>query len=213
MIEILPIFEPAAMWNLRVAATMAAALPVRVVVADGDRTILEVMRPPLPVASEHPVLSPCWFRSMVVQARSGVYAITGPLMDSLEHADALSVRVTLAHSGDVLPGGVCRLDHHDESVYVLASELPAAGVRQALCDGDDDREGMTGIAAPPAVSCLEDRGTAVTLVSATFPPVAEARPGAVDVDVVHSLLARCRAVELIEDLDARSDEGGGGQSS
>ncbi|MGH9153616.1 MAG: hypothetical protein ACRD03_14705 [Acidimicrobiales bacterium] len=186
-------FDPSTFWHLRASATLAAAVSARVLLTDGARTLVEVRRPPLPEHAGHPLVPPCWFRSMVVHGRLGFPHGTNPLVDQLVAAARLAVRVELDHPGASLPGGVWRLDHPSTSTYVFATALPACSARAAV--GAVTADG----------GFLEDSATGVTLVSATMAGEtagAEAAYGA-----ALDMLARCAAAELVADLEQAASEG------
>lgn len=179
-----PPFDDRTLWDLRVAATLVAAIPVNVTVTDGPRTVLEVRRPPFSEQA-HPVVPPCWFRSMVAGARLGSSQAAEWFVDQLAGAESLSVGVDLRHCGAGFHGAIWRLDHPGSSIYVFATALSAAQARAAL-------------AGPaPELGFFEDAGTGVTLVSKVVPG-----PGPHHRDPVVTMLGRCTAAELEADLAA-----------
>jgi hypothetical protein len=77
------------MVSLRLAATLAHALPgLRLRVRDGQRTLLEVARPPLPAG---PAMETCAFRMAVARAHERIEdLLAGFVADEILHelADA-----------------------------------------------------------------------------------------------------------------------------
>lgn len=204
------LFDPPDLWQLRVAATLVAAAPMSARVSDGDRTLLRAMRPPFPDNAEHAVVPTCWFHSMVAHARTGVVLGTGPILDCLLRAGSLRVGLELHHPGEALPGGVWRLDRHCAPLYLVATSL----------GGERAKEVATGGLPPVAaggrraleVGYLEDQATGVTVVSISVPPLRAgqgADAAAVDLALVHDVLARCLAAELIDDIEGWASAGDG----
>lgn len=176
-------FDDRILWKIRVAATLATTLPVRVTVTDRRRTILEVRRPPLPECEGHPVVPPCWFRSVVARACSDGDAGLASLIGSAVDDDDVGVTVDLQHCGTELPGDIWRLDHPGSSFYVFATSLGPEEARSAI--GEPDLE----------LGVLGNADTGVSLVSVFAPG-----PGPQHRETVHTILGRCAASELEADL-------------
>lgn len=184
------------LWRLRVAASLATALPMRVLLTDGARLLFEVRRPPLPDRHTCALVPPCWFRAAVAGARSSVPGSDTALMQTMTSAGELGISLVLQHAGASLPGGVWRLDHPGSSIYVFATGLWLSAARAA-------------VGSAPEVAALDpgflgDPGTGVTLVSATAPSGAEP---AATLDAVHGMLARCTAAELLAEVGASAPGG------
>ncbi|MFP5317796.1 MAG: hypothetical protein ACLGI2_05815 [Acidimicrobiia bacterium] len=182
-------FDPRTLWQLRVAASLATALPVRVLVTDGADLLFEVRRPEVPADPGRALVPPCWFRAMVASARSTVAMEAGPLSEAMLGARRLRIRPVLDHAGSSLPGGIWRLDHSSSATYVFASGLTEDAARVAA--------GADAPAAALEPGFLADPATGVTLVSATAGSTAD--PAAV-LDVVHGMLAGCVAAELLAEM-------------
>jgi len=189
-------FDEGTLWRLRVAASLATALPMRVLLTDSTRLLFEVRRPPLP---DHPggvFVPPCRFRAAVASARSSVLAADSPLTETMVGAGELGISLVLQHDGASLPGGIWRLDHPGSSVYVFVTGLWIRAARAA-------------VGSAPEVAALDpgflaDPGTGVTLVSATAPSGADP---ASTLDAVHGMLARCTAAELLAEVGASAPGG------
>lgn len=204
--------DPSIMRGLRVAATLVAVAPVRVRLGDGHRILLEVRRPPLPDSSDHPVVSPCWFRALVVQTPHGPAAGAGTIMDSLTDAETLTVDVALVHAGMTLPGGIWRIDHPGSWTYLFAATLGIEGAHRAVVDGEPGLPvALSGsLGGPIDVRYLEDECTGVTVIRMSG-PAGDERSARCQLEVVHDVLARCAGAELSSELQQPPTGGGGVQ--
>jgi hypothetical protein len=193
-------FDAATLWRLRVAASLATALPVRVLVTDGPRLLFEVRRPPLPEHPARTLVPPCWFRAAVAGTWVTGSGPPSPLLDVMRDAADLGVSTVLDHPGAALAGGVWRLDHPGSAIHVFATGLAPCGARAAIGTGPEVR------ALEPGYLC--DPATGVTLVSAT---AGGDRDPDATLDVVHGMLARCVAAELVAEVGAGTPPGGPGR--
>jgi hypothetical protein len=182
-------FDAATRWNLRVAASLSTALPMRVLVADGSALLFEVRRPPTPADPGRMVLPPCWFRTMVTSVRSPVLPAVGPLTEAMVTARQLRITPVLDHAGAALPGGIWRLNHPASATYVFATGLPQKAAQIAV-GADPDVVGLDP-------GFLSDPATGVTLVSATAGATADP---VTTLDVVTGMLARCTTADLLADV-------------
>jgi len=181
-----PALDARTLWQLREAAALANAVPVRVTVVDGAHTLLEVVPPgraaeaPGPVGSRrHRVAPPCWLRALVAHIRAG---LDGPDLELLA-TRTVEIVVELDHRGASLAGGLWRLDHPGSSIYVFATSLRPHQA-QAAAGG-----------CPFEVGFMADGAAAVTLVSVAAPG-----PGPRHQAPVFDLLARCLAEELMAEV-------------
>ncbi len=203
-------FDTWVMNRLRVAATLAAVAPVRVRVGDGERTVLEVRRPPLPQCPGHTVVPPCWFRSMVVDSLRGLAPGSGTIMASLTDINIVTVDVALAHPGMTLPGGIWRIDHQHSWAYLFTTTLGIDATRSAAAEGRPDIAVDTSVGDSLQVGFFEDEATGVTLVC-TSGPVGDERSAAHYLEVVHTMLVPCATAELCSELEQRTAGGAEGR--
>jgi hypothetical protein len=116
---------------LRQGAALVRAVPqVRLRLRDGDRTLLDVGRPPMPDTGSRQV-SPCAFHGAVARAHDLRAAGIRLRFLSLPPGVDPAVDVGVPPADEVLPGGIVRAAM--AGVWVFA--LPVAGPVPAL-DGD-----------------------------------------------------------------------------
>ena len=123
---------PAGMASLRIAATVAHALPgIRVRLRREGATVLEVTDP---CDAAGPALGPCAFRVAVARAygqmKSGARLGFMGLPDGTEPAVDIAVR-----AGDrVLPGGIYRVAIGDQTVVGFATTLSPGSCHELLAE-------------------------------------------------------------------------------
>lgn len=112
---------------MRLAATVAHALPgVRLRLRDGDTTLLEVARPPLPPG---PAVGPCAFRNAVARARLQLEAGAHLQFLGLDEGRRPAIDVGVRPGDRILPGGIYRVAVEDASVHAFPTTLAPRACR------------------------------------------------------------------------------------
>lgn len=186
---------------LRKAATLAHAVPsVRLRIRDGDRVILAVQTPPLPVQTGGRTLPPCAFRAAV--ARAHELRSTGQRVAFCglpeDHDPAIDVGL---REGDVAhPGGIYRVAMADQWLLLFATTLGLESCKDAACgDGLATDTDDPGDRFAVRVGFHNDIATGVTLVH-TATPIGDRTEAARHLDLLEALLARFGADELVAAL-------------
>lgn len=182
---------PATMATLRLAATVAHALPgVGLRLRNGGCTILEVSGAP---CSSPRTMSPCAFRMAV--ARAHQLAHTAARLGSLRFLSgedlALDIRVS---SGDrIWPSGTYRIGVGDGYVHGFATTLAPRHCRRLISQSADTGALPAGL---DGVGLHLDAATEVTLVHAVT-PVGHALERH---EALEHLLVRAVAEEAVSDV-------------
>lgn len=178
--------SPAGMAAMRIAATLAHALPsVRLRIRHQDTTLVEVAHP---AEAAGVAIGACAFRRAVAcaheQSKAGVQLSFMGLAEDEEPAIDIGVR-----AGDAtLPGGVVRVAVGHSTVHGFATTLPARHCREVL-------EGLADTGR--VVRLHHDAATEVTFVH-TVTPTADAPPdGAHLAAALEALLADEIVRELV----------------
>lgn len=178
--------SPAGMAAMRMAATLAHALPsLRLRIRHRDTDLVEVAHP---AEAAGPAIGACAFRRAVTcaheQSKAGVRLSFMGLAADEEPAIDIGVR-----AGDAaLPGGIVRVAVGDSTVHGFATMLPARHCRDVLRRLPD-----TG----HVVRLHHDAATEVTFVH-TVTPTADALPdGAHLAAALEALLADEVVLELV----------------
>jgi hypothetical protein len=170
--------------ELRVAATLAHRLPVRVRVRHVDHVVLEVARPPFASGATTRWLPPCAFRAAVGTAwrrhREGERQRFADL--PLDTDPAIDVGVP--PGGLTRAGGLYQLPWDGGTLHAFASDVDPLLCKRA--------------AAAVEVGYHTDPATDVSL----FHVLAEAGEDAVAVELMEGLLARLATEELLAGLQA-----------
>lgn len=199
---------------LRVAATLAAvAVDVRVRVGDGERTTVEVRRPPTPRDDGCVVVPPCYFRAAVGRANTQQAGGQPVEMAGLEGVCDPVIEIGLAPSDAALPGDIYRLSSGDEWTFLFGTTLRVDAAM--ACCGDLDEVlavgcGEVGIGAQAneaptnenravRIGFHHDEVTQITLVHTAVPELQFARAEQ-HLAALHTVLARCAVEELVAHL-------------
>lgn len=121
---------PAGMAVLRIAATLAHALPdVRIRLRDGQRTLVEVARP---TDAAEPVIGPCAFRMAVARAHEQIKAGARLSFLGLPEGIAPAVDIGVRAGDEALPGGMYRVAVGAHTIHAFATTLPPRQCRRLL---------------------------------------------------------------------------------
>jgi hypothetical protein len=168
--------------RLRVAATLAHRLPVRLRLRHAEAVVLEVARPPFPEESASRWLPPCAFRAAVHTAWKRHQAGEPQRMASLPlHTDP-AVDVGVPPGGRTRPGGMYELPWAGGTLHAFATAVDA-GLCRAVAHLTD-------------VGYHTDAATGVSL----FHILAEEGDEAAAVDLMESTLGRLATEELLAGL-------------
>jgi hypothetical protein len=191
------VITPRALRALRKAAALSMIAPaLRVRVADGRRTLIEVRRPPFPDGCARYV-PPCAFNRAVGRAHRAMAAGQDLAFAGLEEGHDPRVEIGLPPGDRAFPGGIYRVTRGSEWTHVLPTTLTQEAI----------------------VATLEARPTDVTFPAATTRAIAVHRDDETDVLVLHlsceagdevksaelhdalvQVMACCSVVELLDDL-------------
>jgi hypothetical protein len=123
---------PNAMAAMRIAATLAHALPsVRVRIRHADRTLLEIGHPS---QAQGPALGPCAFRRAVASAHEQAKGGRRLAFMGLPDDVAPAIDIGVLPGDESLPGGIYRVSVGDQTVHGFATTLPARRCREVLRD-------------------------------------------------------------------------------
>lgn len=146
---------PAGMVALRIAATLAHALPgLRVRIRDGHRTLVEIAHP---AHATGPAIGPCAFRMAVARAHEEIKAGARLAFMGLPAGAEPAVDIGVRSGDQSLPGGICRLSVGDQTVHGFATTLSPRQCRNILARDE----------LPMAVEAVRlhyDAATEITLV-------------------------------------------------
>lgn len=170
---------------MRLAATLAHALPgVRLRLRDGDATLLEVARPPLPPGH---VVGPCAFRNAVARAHHQLVAGVRLQFLGLAEGRAPTIDVGVRAGDRILPGGIYRVAVDDAQVHAFATTLAPRVCRSIIASRSPDAADLR---------VHHDAATDVTLVhDVRHLAGGEGAPAALE-----DVLAGCIADEIAADL-------------
>ena len=179
---------PEAMVSLRLAATVAHALPgVQLRLRDGGRTVL-VVAGPGPGAGV--AMSPCQLRMMV--ARAHAKAIAGTSAEWSPGGPKVTVDVAVRRGDHAWPDGCYRIAVGGVHVHGFATTLAPRRCRELLTG----QPASEWVAARLDVRLYHDAATAVTLVHTSTPAaLAVERP-----EALGGLLGRAVAEAAISEL-------------
>jgi hypothetical protein len=119
---------------LRTAATLVHAVPrLRLAVRQGERTVLEVRRPPLPEVP-HLVLPPCAFHAAVARGHRMRRAGEQVGMRGIDAGPEPVIALGLPEGDIALPGGMVRLSRDQHWWHLAATPLAPARFRPVLDD-------------------------------------------------------------------------------
>jgi hypothetical protein len=126
---------PNAMAAMRIAATLAHALPsVRVRIRHAERTLLEIGHPS---QAQGPALGPCAFRRAVASAHEQAKEGRRLAFMGLPEDIAPAVDIGVLPGDQSLPGGIYRVRVGEDTVHGFATTLPARRCREVLRDLPD----------------------------------------------------------------------------
>lgn len=170
---------------MRLAATVAHALPgVRLRLRDGERTLVEVARSPVPAEQ---VISPCAFRNAVSRAHCQLGAGHRLRFLGLDEGVAPAIDIAVASSDRIQPGGLYRVAVGGAQIHAFATTLSARSCRAIL-----------------AVDQLRDGGLTLHLDPATDVTIVHVIQTDSDADepppILEEALLRCADEELSYDL-------------
>jgi len=176
---------PADLVPMRLAATVAHSLPgVRLRLRDGDDTLLEVARPPLPPGR---VIGPCAFRAAVARAQLQLDAGVRMRFLGLDEGRRPTIDVGVKPGDLVHLGGIYRVAVGDLWVHAFPTTLGPKACRVVVasqgCEAD--------------MRLHHDAATNVTLVHAVRHDCDEEGDLAT---VLEDVLAACCADEIAADL-------------
>lgn len=179
---------PAGMASLRLAASVAHALPgVQLRLRDGGRTVLVVAGPGLGAGV---AMSPCEFRMTV--ARAHAIAVAETPTEWLLRAPKLTVDVAVRRGDHAWPDGLYRIAVGGVHVHGFATTLAPRQCRDLV----SEQPAAEWLGARQNVRLYHDAATAVTLVHTSTPTsLAFERPEALE-----CLLGRAVAEEAISEL-------------
>ncbi len=186
---------------IRIAATMNHQFPaLSTRVLDADRLLVEVAWPPAPAPEEAALaVHPCSFRQRVAAAWSD--HLTGREMTFLGVGSNVVVEMRATVGGMVWPSGIVRLPLFDRWVYAFGTGLDPDVCQDLGADLLDEFD------PPPGTLGLRIQGdadTQITIVSAEVDadPRSSCEPAVLD--LLHGLIARYAANDLIERLSGES---------
>lgn len=180
--------------RLRCAAALLPLIPkLRARIHAGEQTLFEVRQPPVIEPVEHLVLSPCAFRSMVVQAHEGRKHDKRLMFRGLPPVAEPLVELIPGPGDMILPGSLLRCRSGGAWWHGIAIAMPRGTVRQALI----------GASFTMGICLYPDYALDVTLLCR---PVASRTPEASEraIDTLLDAVARCSVWELIDHVDARA---------
>lgn len=202
---------------LRIAATLASvARDVRVRIGNGERTTVEVRRPPFDggLVDSDPdriVVPPCHFRVAVAKAYAQHVGGQPVAMTGVDDMSDPVIEVGLPPSDAVLPGDIYRLHNDDEWTFLFATDLDLEHAIAAGAELDEAHksecgrlvvdDGCSGDSASRVVKVAfhYDDLTDITLVHTSVPELDLASADA-HVTALQRLLARCAIEELMGEL-------------
>lgn len=170
---------------LRVAATLAHCLPVRLRIRCAGRLAVEVARPPFAPEPGAVWCTPCQFRAAVAGAWATAQQGKAVAMRGLPEGAEPAVEVGLPPGASGRPGGLWRFPADGAVRWVAAAVGPP---------------GRMWVAAQPDLCLRVDEATGVVVASAV---AEEAEEEDVVVDTLEGLVAELSVGALLADLSGR----------